>query len=192
MITQKEIFIIAGPNGSGKTTFAMDLIDQGLIEHYLNADEIAKELTIENSAHANARAARCFLKRLKKASLSGESFALETTLSGLGYLDHIKKWQESGWKVSIFYLFLSSVDVSKQRVAERVTHGGHSIPIEDIERRFPKGIKNFYHKYAKLADYAQCIYNENQTPVAVFSIIGGRVEIHDAHLFETFSEVAND
>ncbi len=56
----KEIFIIAGPNGAGKTTFALDLIDAGIISHYLNADDIAREISPADPQKANVKAARIF------------------------------------------------------------------------------------------------------------------------------------
>ena len=92
MSNTKEIFIIAGPNGAGKTTFTMDLIDEGFVTHYLNAYEIAKEYQVKYPATANIKAARAFLQRLDKFSKGDESFAFETTLSGLKYLKHIKNW----------------------------------------------------------------------------------------------------
>ncbi|MBN2865409.1 MAG: hypothetical protein JXK16_05320 [Thiotrichales bacterium] len=94
--------------------------------------------------------------------MGDESFAFETTLSGLRYMEHMSFWQKNGWMVSIFYLLVSSAEVSKQRVLERVEHGGHSIPSDDIERRFPKSLLNFYRYYAKQANFAECLYNENQ------------------------------
>lgn len=185
----KEIFIIAGPNGAGKTTFALDLIDEGIITHYLNADEIARELSPSDPQKAKVSAARIFLKRLKALSMSDESFAFETTLSGLRYLDHIRSWQQDGWMVSIFYLLLSSSDVSKQRVSERVEHGGHGIPSDDIERRFPKSLLNFYRCYAKQVNFAECLYNENQEPVSIFEVQQGQLIVKEAGLYCHFMEL---
>ncbi|WP_369920467.1 hypothetical protein AB8E32_20350 [Marinomonas polaris] len=75
MSKTKEIFIIAGPNGAGKTTFALDLIDEGIINHYLNADEIAREMSPAEPQKANVKAARVFLQRLKSLSVGDDSFA---------------------------------------------------------------------------------------------------------------------
>ena len=189
MSKQKEIFIIAGPNGAGKTTFALDLIDNGLITHYLNADEIARELSPSDPQKVNVKAARIFLKRLKRLSMGDESFAFETTLSGLRYMEHMNFWQKNGWMVSIFYLLVSSAEVSMQRVLERVEHGGHSIPTEDIERRFPKSLLNFYRHYAKQANFAECLYNENQEPVSIFEVKQGMMAIKEAGLYDHFMEL---
>lgn len=188
----KEIFIIAGPNGAGKTTFALDLIDNGIIMHYLNADEIARELSPADPQKANVKAARIFLKRLKRLSVGNESFAFETTLSGLRYLEHIKCWQKEGWLVSVFYLLVSSSEVSKQRVAERVEHGGHSIPNDDIERRFPKSLLNFYGHYAKQVNFAECLYNDNQAPVSIFEVKQGQLFVKEAGLYNHFMELVEN
>lgn len=63
----KTLTIIAGPNGAGKTTFSMELIDEGLIEHFINADEIAKALPELPENTRNIRAGRIFLQRLYRA-----------------------------------------------------------------------------------------------------------------------------
>jgi predicted ABC-type ATPase len=189
MSKTKEIFIIAGPNGAGKTTFALDLIDEGIINHYLNADEIAREMSPAEPQKANVKAARVFLQRLKSLSVGDDSFAFETTLSGLRYLEHIKEWQNSGWLVSVFYLLVSSTEVSKQRVAERVEHGGHSIPNKDIERRFPKSLVNFYRHYSKQVNYAECLYNENQEPMSIFEVKQGQLNINETELYAHFMEL---
>ncbi|MBR7887567.1 zeta toxin family protein [Marinomonas sp. A79] len=185
----KEIFIIAGPNGAGKTTFALGLIDEGIIKHYLNADEIAREISPEDPQKANVKAARIFLQRLRGLSSGNTSFAFETTLSGLRYLKHIEEWRESGWLVSVFYLLVSSPEVSKQRVIERVEHGGHNIPSEDIERRFPKSLVNFYRYYSKQVNYAECLYNENQEPMSIFERKQGQLIINEKELYTYFMEL---
>ena len=193
MSDPKEIFIIAGPNGAGKTTFTMDLIDEGFVAHYLNADEIAKEYRVKHPEAANIKAARAFLNRMDKFSQGDESFAFETTLSGLKYLKRIKNWKGQGWKVSIFYLLITSVEVSKNRVTERVEHGGHDIPTKDIERRFAKSIHNFHYQYSKLADYSQCIYNENEQPMIVFEVFNGEISVSNKLYYQAFLElVEND
>jgi predicted ABC-type ATPase len=192
MITPKEIFIIAGANGVGKTTFALNLIDDGLVTHYLNADEIATEMKMQYPEATNIKAARVFLARLDKFSKGDESFAFETTLSGLKYLKHIHNWKKIGWKISIFYLFVTSDNVSKKRVVERVDHGGHSIPEEDIVRRFPKSLKNYFHQYLTLADYSQCIYNEDEQPIIVFEATNGKIRNTNPKIYLDFLELINN
>ena len=185
MNNPKEVFIIAGPNGSGKTTFAVNLIDDGWIEHFVNADEIAKEYKNLGVQSADIKASREFLKTLDALEKGNESFAFETTLSGKAYLKRVRRLQEKGWIVSLFYLVLPSPEVSVGRVAERVAHGGHNIPIEDIYRRFPKSLNRFYNDFLPLVDYAECILNEEE-PLSVFKSFKGRIFEKDEVLFSQF------
>lgn len=189
MCDPKEVYIIAGPNGAGKTTFADNLIDNGLIEHFVNADEIAKEYKSLGDLSADFKASRKFLRTIDSLEKGNESFAFETTLSGKGYLKRVKRLQEQGWRVSLFYLLVYSPEVSVSRVAERVAHGGHNIPSEDIYRRFPKSLVRFYNDFLPLVDYAECILNEEQEPKIVFKCSSGQLFEKDTALFEKFLEL---
>lgn len=71
-----------------------------------------------------------------------EDFAFETTLAGRTYLRLVERLRTEGWRVELIYLALPSVEMSKLRVAERVAHGGHNIPVTDIERRFPRSLSH--------------------------------------------------
>ena len=79
-----------------------------------------------------------------------ESFAFETTLSGLTYLQQIKQWRTQGYLVNLFFLSLPNVETAIERVASRVRQGGHNVPEAVIRRRFIGGLDNF-HKYYKMA-----------------------------------------
>ena len=178
-MVQKEVFIIAGPNGAGKTTFSVNMIDDGWIEHFVNADEIAKEYAHLPVNKANVLASRVFLKTLDRLAKQNESFAFETTLSGRSHLKRIKALQNDGWLVSLFYLVVSSPDISKDRVAERVAHGGHNIPESDIYRRYPKSLRHFYNDFLPIVDYAECVFNEGNDPTTIFRSFKG--ELFDQH-----------
>jgi len=182
----KEVFIIAGPNGAGKTTFAVNLIDNGWIQHFVNADEIAKEYTHLDSHLANFKASRVFLKTIDRLEKGKESFAFETTLSGKAYLKRVKRLKAQGWKVSLYYLLVSSPEISVSRVAERVAHGGHPIASEMIYRRFPKSLMRFYNQFLPIVDYAECILNEGEEPLSVFKSINGKIVEKNELLFKKF------
>ncbi|BBP44857.1 hypothetical protein THMIRHAS_02300 [Thiosulfatimonas sediminis] len=186
---EKEVIIIAGPNGAGKTTFAMNLIDLGYIEHFINADEIAKEHAHLGMDKANIKASREFLKQLAILEQEEINFAFETTLSGRSHIKRIRKLQEKGWKVSLFYLMLPSPELSISRVAERVSHGGHNIPQEDIKRRFPKSLNHYYDDYMPLVDYSECLLNESENPLTVFRSNEGIIKEQNEELFSYFLEV---
>jgi predicted ABC-type ATPase len=89
---------------------------------------------------------------VQKQVASGNSFALETTLSGMGYARMIPQWRALGYKVKLVFLTLPSADFAVQRVSERVKHGGHNILEAVIRRRFDTGLRNFNAIYKLLVD----------------------------------------
>ena len=144
----KKIIIIGGPNGAGKTTFARSFLpsEAGCLR-FINADLIAAGLSPFAPEQAAIRAGRLMLQELAQSSAKGESFALETTLAGLNYLQHIRQWKAQGYHISLFFLALPTADAAVDRVAERVRQGGHSIPEAVIRRRFEAGLQNFRTRY---------------------------------------------
>lgn len=147
-----DIFIIAGCNGAGKTTAAYNLLpDVFKTVEFVNADEIARGLSPFNPTGVAFQAGRIMLERLEQLIEENKNFSFETTLSGITYLNFIKKAKEKGYGITLFFVFLNSVNLAKERVALRVSKGGHSIPEEVIERRYHKGLLNF-STYAKEAN----------------------------------------
>lgn len=149
----KKIIIIAGPNGAGKTTFARDFLPaEAHTLRFINADLIASGLSPFNPEVAAIKAGRLMLEEIEGCVNAGESFAFETTLSGLSYLPKIKRWQQLGYQVKLWFLSLPSPDVAVKRVAARVEQGGHNIPEEVIRRRYRAGLENFDVRYSKIVD----------------------------------------
>jgi predicted ABC-type ATPase len=149
----KKIIIIAGPNGAGKTTFARDFLPvEAHTLRFINADLIAAGLAPFNPETAAIKAARLMLKEIDACVASGESFAFETTLSGLAYLSKIESWHRLGYKIKLWFLSLPSADIAVQRVASRVAQGGHNIPEQVIRRRFKAGLSNFHNRYSSVVD----------------------------------------
>ena len=163
-----KIVIIAGPNGAGKTTFARAFLPQeAQCPHFINADLIAAGLSPFAPEAAAIKAGRLMLEEIAACAARRESFAFETTLSGLGYLRHIRGWKASGYHVSLFFLALPSVDLAIARVAERVRQGGHNIPEDVIRRRFEAGRRNFNQHY-RAAVHAWVLYdNAGEEPVLI-------------------------
>jgi len=87
------------------------------------------------------------LQELEASSAKAESFALETTLAVLSYLQHIRLWKAQGYRISLFFLAFPTAERAIPRVAERVRQGGHSIPEAVIRRRFVAGFQNFLEHY---------------------------------------------
>jgi predicted ABC-type ATPase len=157
-----ELFIIAGCNGAGKTTAAYNLLPEVFqtIE-FVNADEIARGINKNDVESAAIAAARIMLDRIDYLIENKQSFAFETTLSGLTYLKIIEKAKLNGFIVTLFFVNLESAEMAFERVAIRVKKGGHSIPQDVIERRYKKGLANFA-KYASVVQNWYLLDNSGQ------------------------------
>lgn len=146
--SRKKIIILAGPNGAGKTTFARAFLPvEAGVPRFINADTIAAGLAAFAPETAALRAGRLMLEEIDLCARRGESFAFETTLSGLTYLRHIAAWRAQGYRVSLYFLSLPNVETAIERVIERVRQGGHDIPQAVIRRRFASGLDNFQRHY---------------------------------------------
>ncbi len=177
-------WIIAGPNGAGKTTFALEFLPTvASCRHFINADLIAAGLSPLAPEKELLNASRLFLAEIQQRIKKKESFAFETTLSGRTYLKLIQQLQADGWRIELIYLALPNSEVSRLRVAERVLHGGHNIPIKDIKRRFPRSLHNLLNDYAELVDQCQCYFNADDEPILIFEQQGKQRTIHQQHLF---------
>lgn len=149
------ISVIAGPNGAGKSTFVENYLQRYVdCDEFLNADLIARGLSPFAPERQVLRASEIFLQRLNELELGNTSFALETTLAGLGYRRRISRWKEVGFRVILFFLWLPCEDMAIERVASRVAQGGHDIPIPDIRRRYARGLKNLTNIYLPIVDDA--------------------------------------
>jgi len=148
----KKVIIIAGPNGAGKTTFARNFLPkEAQTYQFINADLIAAGLSPFNPDLAAFKAGRIMLSEIEAVSLSGHNFAFETTLSGVHYLTQIKRWQNLGYTVKLWFIKLSTPELAIERVKSRVKQGGHDIPHETILRRFTSGLKNI-EKFKLIVD----------------------------------------
>jgi predicted ABC-type ATPase len=184
---QKQLFIIAGPNGSGKTTLAKEFLSNvSLI--FLNADEIAAGINSENLQSVRITAGKILLNKIDKLFQNKQSFAIESTLAGNYLIKFIHKARSLGYKISIIYFFVDNPDVCINRIKIRVSQGGHSVPDEDVKRRYYRSKKNFWYKYKNLADDWIMLYNgiEKVIPVAFGSL--NNIEIADETLSGLFQE----
>jgi predicted ABC-type ATPase len=153
-------WIIAGPNGAGKTTFALEYLPTVVgCRRFVNADLIAAGMSPLAPEQQLLAASRLFLREIEDCINTRQDFAFETTLAGRSYLKLVEKLQTTGWRVELIYLALPSAEMSRLRVAERVRHGGHSIPEDDIIRRFPRSLYNLLHLFAPRANQTLCYMN---------------------------------
>ena len=166
---QPTCWIIAGHNGAGKTTFALKYLPEvANCSTFVNADLIAAGLSPLAPENELLAASRLFLKEIDSHIKKRVDFAFETTLSGRSYLKLIKQLKNEGWRTELIYLALPSAEMSKMRVLERVAHGGHNIPVIDIERRFPRSLHNLLTEFSYLVDQTQCFMNDGEFPTLIF------------------------
>jgi len=162
---KKRIIIIAGPNGAGKTTFARTFLPQEAnCLRFINADLIAAGLSPFSPESMAIKAGRLMLKEIADSVSQNQSFAFETTLSGLNYIQHIQCWRQQGYLVSLYFLSLPSAELAIDRVAFRVKQGGHSIPEVIIRRRFAAGQRNFEQHYQQIVNNWALYNNAGEIP----------------------------
>lgn len=163
-------WIIAGPNGAGKTTFALKyLAEVAGCYNFVNADLIAAGLSPLVPEKELLAASRLFLKEIKHYINSRESFGFETTLSGRSYIKLVDQLIKDGWQVELIYLALPDVEMSLQRVAERVAHGGHSVAEDVIKRRFSKSLNNLLYCFSEKVSNTRCFMNSADDPKMIFT-----------------------
>ena len=156
--SEKLLYIIAGANGSGKSTLANVLLKEKKLE-FLNADEIAKEISPNAIDKVPISAGKVYFKRFNEFFKSNKSFAIETTLSGNNILRIITQARKQNYKIILVYTFLPNCTTCIERVRKRVENGGHNVPEADIIRRYYKSIVNFWEKYRFIVDEWSMFYN---------------------------------
>jgi predicted ABC-type ATPase len=146
------IYVIAGCNGAGKTTFAMEFLPKEVkCLRFLNADEIARGLSPFDPAARAVKAGRILLEEFHECVRKRETFAIESTLSGRSYLLLLQNAKANGYEIELHYLWLSKVEQALKRVRDRVLAGGHNVPQVDVRRRFTRSRENLLEIYLPLA-----------------------------------------
>jgi len=120
--------------------------------NFINADLIAQGLSPFQPNKMAIEAGRLMIQNIKECVKKSESFAFETTLSGKGYINKIRKWKTKPYEIIIYYLKVPTVEFAIARVKLRVSQGGHNVPEQDIIRRFGRSWINFQQIYKPLAD----------------------------------------
>lgn len=151
----KNLYIISGCNGAGKTTASFTILPEILnCKEFVNADEIAKGLSPFQPESVAFEAGRIMLNRINELLDKEITFAFETTLATKSYKSKIIEAKAKGYKVKLLFFWLQNVTLACERVKTRVLEGGHNIPTETIKRRYTRGIKNLFEIYLPLVDEA--------------------------------------
>jgi predicted ABC-type ATPase len=146
------IYVIAGCNGAGKTTFAKEFLPHEVkCLRFYNADEIARGLSPLDPSAGAIKAGRLLLGEVRASIDRHETFALESTLSGKTYVRIFERALSLGYDLELHYLWLLNVEQAIARVRRRVRMGGHNVPVKDIRRRFKRSLTHLIDPYLPLA-----------------------------------------
>ena len=140
-----ELIVIAGPNGSGKTTVTQQFLhhewSEGVV--YINPDQVAKDIFGDwNSKEAVLNAAKYCSEWRERCLNEKVSFVFETVFSADDKVEFILKAKQAGFFIRIFFISTEHPSINAARITNRVMEGGHSVPIDKIITRYYKSILN--------------------------------------------------
>lgn len=178
MAKEAWMIVIYGPNGAGKSTFYDSVLKNDPFfkkADFVNLDIEAARLAGENGNPDDVmfEAGRNIYGKLDEKLKKHETFIYETTSSGRAHLRLIEKARNQNFKVASIFIGLSSVTLSMLRVKARVNNGGHNVPPDVIERRFPNILKNF-PDMLKVSDISLAFDNSKKTPYELIFMMDER------------------
>ena len=193
MSKKPQVYVIAGPNGSGKTTFASEFLPKYAdCPAFVNADMIARGLSGFSPDAVALKAGRLLLEQIDAYAAKKINFAFETTLSGTNYLSRLRKLKKTGYSVHVFFLWIPDVRLSLARVASRVKMGGHSIAEKVVRRRFHKGIEKFLKHYQMITDSWMLFDNSEAIPRLIAEQKAGKTTILDQQLYNQIVKLVEE
>ena len=160
MATPRQLWVLAGGNGAGKTTFYnLYLAKYGI--KFVNADLIAKDIDPKNTEDLSYHAAILATKIREDLISQGVSFCFETVFSHESKIDFMAQAKACGYKIILVYIHLFDSRLNEARVKQRVSEGGHDVTTEKIHSRIPRTMKNI--KIAlSLVDEARILDNSSK------------------------------
>jgi len=178
-IHKPVLIVIAGPNGSGKTTITSKILRHEWLEGavYINPDIVAQEKFGDWNSMDAVKQSVEYCEELRERCLRNhQSLIFETVLSAEDKIDFIKRAKEAGFFIRLFFVSTEHPSVNASRIARRVMKGGHDVPISKIVSRYYKSIVNCY-KVSKYADRTYVYDNtvENTEAQILFRMIDGKL-----------------
>lgn len=180
------LIVIAGPNGSGKTSITKKILKHEWVENcvYINPDNIANEKFGDwNSKEAILNAAKLSEEIREECLQEYKSLIFETVLSGKDKIDFIKRAKDKDYFIRIFFIGTDNPSINASRVAKRVMEGGHDVPITKIISRYSKSIANCCET-SKIVDRCYVYDNsiEFEEPKLLF-------RMNDGKLFKEYNKI---
>lgn len=175
-----KLLVIAGPNGSGKTSITSQILKHEWVEDciYINPDNIAQEEFGDwNSEQAVIKAAKIATERRESCIKNKKSLVFETVLSATDKIDFIQRAKNEGYFIRLFFVGTDHPSINAGRIAYRVLEGGHDVPISKIISRYSKSISNCCIA-SKLADRVYVYDNSEdyQEAKLLFRTVNGNIE----------------
>ena len=193
-IHKPVLIVIAGPNGSGKTTITSKILRHEWLEGavYINPDIVAQEKFGDWNSMDAVKQSVEYCEELRERCLRDhQSLIFETVLSAEDKIDFIKRAKEAGFFIRLFFVSTEHPSVNASRIARRVMKGGHDVPISKIVSRYYKSIVNCFSKIVsryyksivncfKASKYADRTYvydntAENTEAQILFRMIDGKL-----------------
>ncbi len=193
-MNEKRLYIIAGCNGAGKTTASFNILPEILdCKEFVNADEIARGLSPFQPEQVAISAGRMMLTRIQELLNNGDNFSFETTLSTRSFVETIHLARSKGYYTTLIFFYLESVELALNRVAIRVSEGGHNIETDVVERRYYLGIKNLFNLYAEIVDSLYIFDNSNlESELIAEKSSNSDFIIHESDKFEFLKNRGHD
>lgn len=185
----KNIYIIAGSNGAGKTTFATKFLPKyAKCPYFINADLIAQGLSPFSPQISAMKAGRLVLEQIKDFVKKNFDFAFETTLAGKSYINILKELRRKGYNLHLFFLWIPTIELALSRIKDRTSEGGHNVPEQDVRRRFYRSTYNFFRYYKPLLDSWMLFNNSSPIPKLIAKEKEGKLIVIDKDLFEKITK----
>jgi predicted ABC-type ATPase len=140
-LKNKQIWLLAGGNGAGKTTFYNTQLKPMKLP-FINADNIARELFPQSPEEHSYQAASIAEEVRNRLVEEGKTFCFETVFSHPSKVDFLAKAKAYNYEIILVFIHLSSIDLNKARISQRIEEGGHFVPDDKVETRIPRTLEN--------------------------------------------------
>ena len=159
MSHSKQLWMLAGGNGAGKSTFYRKYLEPEGVP-FVNADLLAKQVFPDDPEGNSYEAAKLAAQMRDQLLADGANFCFETVFSHPSKIDFVAKAKAFGYQVILVFIHVDNLSLNKARVSQRVEEGGHFVPDEKIESRIPRTLENM-RNVLPLCDHVRILDNSS-------------------------------